>query len=313
MARTEKVKADAHQIVTDAVIAYLEAFEKGELDSKWVRPWEKLLTDSHYCAATGEAYKGIVNMFALSVLSWKRGFKSLAWGTFKQWKELGTEEKPVGVRKGAKACYIFVPLLFTKKDGSGNPMVDSDGNELKGLSFKQVPVFNADEVDGWTEPMPEMPVSKVMEDSKIDKFIASLGMDLSFGGNRAYYSPVGDHVRMPPKEAFKDTKTSTATEAYYGTLLHETVHWTGHKSRCNRAVANMFGTEAYAEEELVAEMGATILCCKFAVSESPRADHAQYIASWLKSLKNDKRIIFKACGQAQKAIRWMEDQQPTKG
>ena len=114
MARKEKT--DAHQIVTDAVISYLEAFERGELDSKWVRPWEKLLTDSHYCPSTGKAYTGIVNMMALSVLSWERNFGSKAWGTFKQWKELGTEDKPVSVRKGAKACYIFVPIIFSKKD-----------------------------------------------------------------------------------------------------------------------------------------------------------------------------------------------------
>jgi antirestriction protein ArdC len=279
------------------------------MDGKWTRPWEKLITDSHYCPATGKAYSGIVNTMSLSVLAWSRGFNSKAWGTFKQWKEMGEN---VSVRKGAKAAYIFVPMIFTKKDGTGAPITDKDGDEVKGLSFKQVAVFNAEEVDGFVETKPETPPCKVVDDATVDKFIANLGMDLSFGGDRAYYSPVGDHTRMPPKEAFTDTKFSTATEAYYGTLLHETIHWTGHETRCKRLSLTTFGTEAYAEEELVAEMGATILCHMFGVAESPRADHAQYIKSWLKRLKNDKRMIFKACGQAQKAIKWLEDKQPAK-
>jgi len=309
MARKEKT--DAHQIVTDSVIKYLEDCEAGTESGKWTRPWTKLLTDSHYCPATGKAYAGIVNTMSLSVLAYARGFTSQAWGTFKQWKSLGTDDAPVSVRKGSKAAYIFVPLLFNKKDGAGNVITDSNGDEVKGLSFKQVAVFNAEEIDGYTETKPEVPPCKVVDDAVVDRFIANLGIDLGFGGDRAYYSPAGDHVRMPVKEAFTDTPHGTATEAFYGVQLHELVHATGHESRCKRDLTNAFGSEAYAAEELVAEMGAAILCNMFGVSDSPRADHAQYIKSWLKSLKNDKRMIFKACGQAQKAIKWMEAQQPT--
>lgn len=314
MARTSnKIKADAHQIVTDAIIAYLEECEAGNVKGQWTRPWTKLLTDSHYCPATGNAYAGIVNTMSLSVLAYSRGFTSLAWGTFKQWKDLGTKlDTEISVRKGAKAAYIFVPMIYNKKDGSGNIVTDSNGDEIKGLSFKQVPVFNADEVDGFTETKPEVPPSKVVDDATVDRFIANLGIDIGYGGDRAYYSPAGDHIRMPVAEAFNDTPHGTATEAFYGVKLHEIVHATGHKTRCNRPIENMFGSEAYAAEELVAEMGAAILCNMFGVSESPRADHAQYIKSWLKALKNDKKMIFKACGQAQKAIKWMEEKQPTK-
>ena len=305
MARKEK--ADAQQIVTDAVIAYLEAFEKGEMDSTWVRPWEKLFV-RHYCPATGKSYEGFVNTLALSVLAWQRGFTSTAWGTFKQWKEMGEN---VSVRKGAKAAYIFVPLLFTKKHADGSTMIDGNGDEIKGLTFKQVAVFNAEDVDGWTEPTVVERTNKVADVPAAEKFLKNLNADFSHGGDRAYYSPAGDHIRMPDPKQFRDTPFSTATEAYYGTKLHEYVHWTGHESRCKRNLANAFGTEAYAEEELVAELGATMLCHEFGISESPRPDHAQYIKSWLRRLKDDKRMIFKACGQAQKAVKWMQDQQPT--
>ncbi len=312
MARTKKPAADAHQIVTDSVIKYLEDCDAGNESGNWTRPWTKLLTDLHYCPATDKAYAGIVNTMSLSVLAITRGFTSQAWGTFKQWQGLGTDDAPISVRKGAKACYIFVPMMYSKKDASGAVIIDSSGDEIKGLSFKQVAVFNANEVDGFTEVKPEVPPSKVVNDAEVDRFIANLGMDIGFGGDRAYYSPPGDHIRMPIREAFNDTPHGTATEAFYGVQLHEIVHATGHESRCKRNVANAFGSEAYAAEELVAEMGAAILCNMFGVSESPRADHAMYIKSWLKALKNDKRMIFKACGQAQKAIKWMEKQQPVK-
>jgi len=307
MPRTKKAKADAHQIVTDAVIKFLESGDSG----KWQKPWNMLLADGNYCPATGNAYKGVINTFALNALSYASEYKSNAWGTYKQWKGLGTDESPVNVKQGAKAAYIFVPIIYTKKDGSGNAITDSSGDEMKGLSFKQVAVFNADQVDGYTEPTLELPVNQVVDSAKVDSFIANLDIDISHGGNRAYYSPVGDHIRLPVKEAFKAIGDSTATESYYGTALHECVHATGHKSRCNRDLTGNFGNTDYAFEELVAEMGAAILCNQHNVSDTPRADHAKYIASWLKGLKGDKNAVFKAAGLAGKAIKWMDKQQPT--
>lgn len=308
MARTKKAKADAHQIVTDAVIKFLESGDTG----KWQKPWETLLAGGNYCPATGNAYNGMVNSFALNALAWANGFKSEAWGTYKQWKGLGTDDAPVNVQQGAKAAFIFVPLMFTKKDSNGDAITDSNGDEMKGMSFKQVAVFNADQVDGYTEAKPDLPASAVVDSKAVDTFVKNTGADITHGGNRAYYSITGDHVRMPPKEAFKAVGNSTATEAYYGTKFHELVHWTGHESRCNRVFGKAFGNTEYAFEELVAEMGAAILCNQYNVSDSPRADHAKYIASWLKGLKGDKNAIFKAAGMAGKAIKHLEGYQPSK-
>jgi antirestriction protein ArdC len=41
---------------------------------------------------------------------------------------------------------------------------------------------------------------------------------------------------------------------------------------------------------------------------TPRADHASYIASWLRVLKNDKRAVFTAASQAQKAADYLASQ-----
>lgn len=305
MTRTKRAKADAHQIVTDAVIKFLESGETG----KWQKPWDMLLVDGNYCPATKKTYNGFVNTMALNALAYANGFKSEAWGTYKQWKSLGTDDAPVSVKTGAKAAYIFVPMIYTKKDRNGDAVTNSSGDEVKGMSFKQVPVFNADQVEGYTEVKPELPVSKVLDNAKVDRFISKTGAQITHIGNRAFYSMGGDHITMPPKEAFKDVGDSTATEAYYGTKLHELTHWTGETKRCNREMGGMFGGESYAFEELVAEMGAAILCNQFGISDQPRADHAKYIKSWLKGLANDKNAVFKAVGLAQKAIKHMETYQ----
>ena len=78
-------------------------------------------------------------------------------------------------------------------------------------------------------------------------------------------------------------------------------HWTGHPSRCARDLKGRFGEEAYAAEELVAELGAAFLCADLALASEPRPDHAAYVQSWLKVLRNDKRAIFTAAAKAQVA------------
>ena len=119
------------------------------------------------------------------------------------------------------------------------------------------------------------------------------------GGNRAFYSPQADTVYMPPFEAF------TEPLFYYSVLSHETTHWTAPPHRLNRDLSGRFGSENYAMEELIAELGAAFLCAELGLPTDPRADHAPYISSWLKALRNDKRAIFTAAAKAQEAVDWM--------
>ena len=106
---------------------------------------------------------------------------------------------------------------------------------------------------------------------------------------------------MPPREAFIGTKTSTPVESYLSTLCHELCHWTSPESRCHRQLGKRFGDQAYAIEELVAELGAAFLCADLRITDDPRADHAQYLASWLAVLKADKKAIFTATSKATEA------------
>ena len=115
------------------------------------------------------------------------------------------------------------------------------------------------------------------------------------GGDRAFYAPSRDHVQLPDREAFRDT------ESYYATLLHEIGHSTGSPKRLDREFGKRFGTDAYAFEELVAEFASAMMCGALGVTDTPRPDHAAYIASWLSVLKSDKRAIFTAASKAQAA------------
>ena len=125
------------------------------------------------------------------------------------------------------------------------------------------------------------------------------------GGNRAFYSPDRDIVQMPKLEAFRDG------ESYYATLAHEMTHWTRHESRLNRDLGRKrFADAGYAMEELVAEIGAAFLCADLGITPETRDDHAAYIASWLKVLKDDKRAIFTAASHAQKAADYLHGLQP---
>jgi len=106
------------------------------------------------------------------------------------------------------------------------------------------------------------------------------------------------------------TKTSSAAESYYSTCLHELSHWTGAPSRCAREFGKRFGDEAYAFEELIAELSSAFLCADLSIATEPRADHAAYVANWLRVLRNDKRAVFTAASKAEQAAKFLADLQP---
>ena len=83
------------------------------------------------------------------------------------------------------------------------------------------------------------------------------------------------------------------------------VHSTGHQNRLARPGITTqgvaFGDEVYSKEELVAEMGAAMLCGMAGIDNSTIENSASYIDSWLRALKKDSRLVLQAAAQAQKA------------
>lgn len=166
--------------------------------------------------------------------------------------------------------------------------------------MKGYTVFNVEQIEGLPEhyyAKPEAVIDPVQRVQHAEEFFAATGADIRHGGNSAHYSGGTDHVQMPCFETFR------SPESYYATLAHEMTHWAKHKTRLDREFGRQhWGDKGYAREELVAELGVAFLCADLELTPEPRTDHAAYIQSWLKVLKEGKRAIFSAAAHAQRAV-----------
>lgn len=278
--------ANIAETITNAIIAQLE-----QGTAPWVKPWKSKPSESvPHNPASGTEYRG-VNFFWLSMLqsSGAHGTSS-AWLTYKQAQAMGAQ-----VKKGAKGVQVvFYKPLSIQDKASGEARIIP--------MIKTYTVFNADFIEG----LPVDDVAPIVDDTpafqshdECEAFIASSGADIRHGGSSAHYSPSADYIQMPNREDF-----NTPAD-YYATALHELSHWTGHKSRLDRdfSKSKRFGDSAYAFEELVAELGAAMLCAHNKVDG--KLQHASYIESWLKVLRNDSRAILKAGAEAQKVLDYL--------
>jgi antirestriction protein ArdC len=286
----------AYDAVTNRIIASLESGVR-----PWQKPWSAggvvtgpLMRPLRVC---GTPYTGI-NVLNLWIAGQNRGFNARHWMTYKGAQELGAQ-----VRKGAKSELAFYV-------GKHTVAAADDSQDDRTISFLRCyHVFNADEIDNLpgrfrpADATPE-PMPQGERNATVDAFVAATGASIAHGGDKAYYRPSIDAIQMPHLAAFNEPG------AYYTTLLHELTHWTAPEARCNRALGGRFGDMAYAAEELVAELGAAFLCADLAISDTPRDDHAQYIAGWLSVLKNDNRAIFRAASLAEKAAGYLHGCQP---
>jgi len=273
------LKRDVYQEVTDRIVSALEA---GTVP--WLRPWRDGKAGSvlePFNAATGRPYNGI-NLLVLGTLP----YSELGYLTYKQAQALGGN-----VRKGEKGVGV-VYWQFDKRR-------DEVTGEVKVVPWaKMYTVFNVAQCEGLDRAKLKMPTPPVAGETAINLVAASVGAVVRHGGNKAYYTSGGDFIGMPSAEAFR------SREHYQATLAHELVHWTGHEKRCNRTFGKRFGDDAYAAEELVAELGSAFICARTGVALDG-LQHPSYLASWLKVLKADKRAIFTAASAAKKATQWL--------
>ena len=293
-----------HQTITDSIVA---AIENGAAKD-WKMPWHQGAAIARPTnVETGRRYSGI-NIVALWAASQNLGFSSGTWGTFRQWKSAGA-----AIRKGTKASYVIFSKSIAVDDGEEADTKASDEQDAPRPRFftKATAVFNADQIDGWNEPAPEIKSTPQIDESA-EAILAATNAHIEHGGDRACYISVHDLIRMPQRTVFTGTETSSSTESYYSTLFHELTHWTAPAHRCDRDLSGRFGSNSYAVEELVAELGAAFLCAEIGISSAPRADHADYIASWLKCLKADNRAIFKAAAQASRAADFVQSMSATR-
>lgn len=286
---TTATRQDIYSRVTDRIV---ESLEQGV--RPWLKPWSAPIDDRMPLLplrANGSPYRGI-NVLLLWGAAQDAGFVHNTWMTFKQAAEHGAH-----VRKGEHGSLVVYADRFTMTEQN-----DKGEDVEREIPFmKAYTVFNVAQIEGLPERffVPPSPrdgarVPELIEEA--EAFFARTGARFQHGGNRAFYAPASDCIQLPPPEVFRDAESYAATKA------HELIHWTGHASRCAREFGKRFGDTAYAREELVAELGAAFLCADLGIAPEPREDHAAYLASWLKVLKEDMRAIFSAAAHAQRAM-----------
>lgn len=291
------MRADIYQRVTDIIVAQLE---------KGVRPWFQPWNAEHAAGritkplrGNGVPYHGI-NVIMLWSAGVEKGYSAPIWLTFKQAHELGAH-----VRKGEHGSLVVYAnsIIRTETDEATGEETKQEIPFMKGYT-----VFNVEQIEGLpahfyaaAEPV----LDSVLRIEHAERFFANTTAEIRHGGNRAYYSLTTDHIQMPPFETFRDAS------AYYGTLAHESAHWTRHPSRLERDFGRKkWGDEGYAKEELVAEITAAYLSADLGLEPEPREEHAAYLASWLEVLKANKRAIFTFAAHAQHAADYLHGLQP---
>ncbi len=238
-------------------------------------------------AISGRPYRGI-NTLLLWAEAERAGYESGAWATYRQWAEHGAQ-----VRKGERATLVLLwkPLNPAK--------ANKDAPETRGgLLARAFRVFNAGQVDSY-EPALVSVLDSSARITEAEAFFASQPAAIWNGSDRAFYDLHADLVSMPSFDAF------VSADAFYSVLAHELTHWTGAKARLDRDLSGRFGTQAYAMEELVAEVGAAFVAGHLRLGCEPRTDHAPYIASWLRVLGSDPRAIVTAASKAQAAADYL--------
>lgn len=260
-----------YEMVTNRI---MEKLKEGTIP--WRRPFSNF---SPVNWATQREYRGI------NTLLLEPGGE---YATFKQIKDAGGK-----VKKGEKAnLVVFWKWLEIK---------DEETEEVKNIPFLRY--YHVFEINTQVEGLESK--RKIVEYNhdpleKAEEIIANYKdkPKIIHKYSGAWYRPTVDTVNVPDKKHFE------SIHEYYSTLFHELIHSTGHETRLNRkgiTGLNPFGSKEYSKEELVAEIGASMLCGVAGIENQTIDNSASYIQSWLRALENDHTLIVKASQQAQKA------------
>ena len=267
----------------------ITAMETSGVD--WCKSWAPIGGRGPFSIDSGNSYTGF-NTLILGLSRMSQGWSSNEFGTFKSWRRKG-----YSVAKGQKGTHI----TFYK---SGTKTIENDNGQEETKSWRTLKlytVFNAEQISDYTPAdIEDVPEFTANPKTAMDTLAADVGVDVrNVDLAQAFYAPDPDYVNMPRIEQFE------SAEAYACTLGHEITHWTKHKSRLDR-------NEGRAVEELVAEMGSAMLAASLGISPTPREDHAKYLNSWIKELKDKPSSIQKASAKAQASTTYLLNAQSQK-
>lgn len=306
-------KRDVLQDLTDKIVA---AIEQGIADpNAWQAPWHRLGFMAARNVVSGKRYRG-ANALIFSMAAEDAGALPL-WASFNQWKAMG-----FSVRKGERSTWgnYWAVVKLTDRE-TGLPMLDKNGDQETRMRPMPFNVFHIGQVREHTvrysgrirkvqhdgpktaalkaRYCPKVAPTAIERFEHAEKILTAVGATTYWGGDKAFHDRADNSVHLPAPESF------TSGEGLVSTWAHELVHWTGDPNRLNREKGKRFGDATYALEELVAEMGSAFTCQHLGTEPEPRVDHAQYMASWLGGLKNDKGFIYAAAKEAERAFEYM--------
>lgn len=273
-------------LCTEVTARIVEAIESGTTGTWWA-PWHHTGTGALFCptnVATNRPYSGI-NTLILASEALAQGYTSAVWGTYRQLQKSGGQ-----VRRGEHGTRCVKWVTKAAKDQEHD-----DAEERREVLVPVVfTLFNVAQADGLEEASPDAG-ERPHEICEVEAFIAATGATIDYGFNSAKYRPLVDRIQVPGIDQY------SKVEDHYATVLHELVHWTGHERRLARDLSGRFGDDAYAAEELVAELGAAFATARLGISNSPRPDHAAYLRHWLRVLGEDPKALFVVAAKAQAA------------
>ncbi len=283
----EEEKMNIYELITKKII---EELEKGIIP--WRKPW---ISDTPKNLITKKEYRGI-NRLLLSTISNK--FNNPYFATFKQIDEIGGY-----VKKGEKGHIVVFWKVFNNDEIEEKEEIEKND---KHFVLRYYTVFNLEQCWIPEEKKPKNEINNnVFEIEKCENIINNMPKKpvIKYEYNQAFYNFDSDYIGIPSKEKF------ISMENFYSTLFHELVHSTGHETRLNRKMVGKYGNkEIYSKEELIAEIGASFLNDIAGIRNVNFNNSIAYINSWLKVLKNDKRLIVMASNQAQKAVDFILDE-----
>ena len=280
---TQQLDGKISNVMESITQSVIDAIAAGT--APWQRPWENRFNATWPTnPTTDRAYNGM-NALYLMMLAEVEHDGCPYWMGYKQ-----AQKKGGHVRKGEKSTEILAPIMKKGEDANGREYMFPVG-------FRIVRVFNAKQCDGLNLPELEPREPRTLDANALDAFALATGANINHAErDRACFIPSQDRIEMPLKDQFK-------TEGgYYGTLLHELIHWTGHKSRIDRL--DTVNRRGYAFEELIAELGA------FYASEvigcpNEAENHAPYLESWLKAFEGDVQYLWQAASAAERAAKYL--------
>jgi antirestriction protein ArdC len=255
----------------------------------WQIPWSSTAADGVSLmptnAAAGTMYRG-TNTLLLWLTAHERGYPSHQWLTFRQANHLGGK-----IRKGEHGTQI----IYTSRK-----IIEEEGKEPRTRQIlKTYTVFSIHQCDGLPQRFYKTEEPWPFEErlNKLRTMVNATGIKVHYGASQACYRPGPDVVEVPWREAFYED------DGFASTLLHEIAHGSGHKSRLDRQFGKRFGDNAYAAEEIVAEMCSAFLCAE--IGYKHEHDSAAYIDHWVKVMKADNRAIITAASYASHAADWI--------